>query len=533
MIATARMEAIFPNWAKFSSALIFIFACQALVFAQDGESQKLRTGWYRWEPYQFEDDTTGREILTGLDIKLVQLIFENAGYELSYTEIGWPEHLKAIETGEKDIAAGATLNRKREAYAFFSKPYRYESNALFVKLGGKADRYFASAKALLESIRKDGLRVGVTKGYAYIDRDIREFVAKPENARFLLPAENDYASFQNLSAGKVDAVLCDQLAGSYLIWNYGWGDEINEAAVHLGTGPVRVMFSKKTTTPAMVLAFNRSLEELKSNGQYNHCVKTYFLPSLLNVTLDQGWFFIMNILGTIAFALSGILLARREGYDLVGAFILAALPAFGGGVLRDLLVNRHPMGLLQSPMFLVIVILMVFVGFFIYWLYDKFWAKESTENDHGPTFGNLLADKLVKITDALGLAAFTIVGVVVAVQTRSEPLWLWGPILAMLTGAGGGILRDVVRADSNNPSLKGSFYPEIALFWGLVFSLFINFEIARLQMNEIYLGVIIVFIATVLTRLWVVVFRVDSPLLKRVDRFRSREQGQAESNPPS
>jgi hypothetical protein len=69
---------------------------------------------------------------------------------------------------------------------------------------------------------------------------------------------------------------------------------------------------------------------------------------------------------------------------------------------------------------------------------------------------------------------FSVIGVIVAVESGASPLWLWGPLLAMLTGAGGGIMRDVIRADSNMPSLKGEFYAEVALIWGFLFSLFLS-----------------------------------------------------------
>ncbi|MCX6927526.1 MAG: immunoglobulin domain-containing protein [Verrucomicrobia bacterium] len=75
--------------------------------------------------------------------------------------------------------------------------------------------------------------------------------------------------------------------------------------------------------------------------------------------------------------------------------------------------------------------------------------------------------------DALGLGAFTVVGVTVALESRCTPLWLWGPLLGAMTSAGGGILRDVVRADLDNPGLKGMFYAEVSLIWALAFSVFL------------------------------------------------------------
>ena len=120
----------------------------------------------------------------------------------------------------------------------------------------------------------------------------------------------------------------------------------------------------------------------------------------------------------------------------------------------------------------------------------------------------------VAFFDALGLAAFTVIGVVVAVEAKANPLWLWGPLLAALTGAGGGIVRDVIRADANNPYLKGTFYAEIALIWGLLLSLFLMWYANLLDYKpaEISLAVVVTLIGALLTRMVVFHLKIRSPM---------------------
>jgi uncharacterized membrane protein YeiH len=69
----------------------------------------------------------------------------------------------------------------------------------------------------------------------------------------------------------------------------------------------------------------------------------------------------------------------------------------------------------------------------------------------------------VELTDAIGLAAFTVIAVVIAVRFFAEPLWLWGPPCAALSAAGGGTLRDMLRAVTKNPALHTPFYAEICI----------------------------------------------------------------------
>lgn len=73
----------------------------------------------------------------------------------------------------------------------------------------------------------------------------------------------------------------------------------------------------------------------------------------------------------------------------------------------------------------------------------------------------------VDVTDALGLAAFTVTGVAVAFRYEAYPLWIWAPLLAVLTSAGGGIMRDTIRSHKRIPTLTTSIYAEISAVCGL------------------------------------------------------------------
>ena len=239
-------------------------------------------------------------------------------------------------------------------------------------------------------------------------------------------------------------------------------------------------------------------------------LRHYAMPVLLAITVQRPWFNLFDIVGTIAFAISGVLLARREHYDIFCAFILASLPAVGGGVLRDLISGRSPLAVVASPIYLYAILATVLAGALAYKVTD-YLGRRGVAPDS--VQGVKLSSNIYLFFDAVGLSAFTVICVVVAVEQQCEPLWLWGPLLAALTGAGGGIIRDVVRADSNNPNLKGSFYPEVALLWGFLFSLFLIWEAGRLNLTEVWLGVVTTILGALATRLLVMRFGLRSPLL--------------------
>ena len=144
-----------------------------------------------------------------------------------------------------------------------------------------------------------------------------------------------------------------------------------------------------------------------------------------------------------------------------------------------------------------------------------YWSKKKNAPGHEHMFiGRISNHAAITFFDALGLSTFAVVGVIVAVEAKIQPLWMWGPLLAALTGAGGGILRDVIRADADNPGLKGSFYAEVALIWGLVLSLFLNWYsfLPKYELIHLTVAVVGVILGGLATRMAVVYFKIRSPM---------------------
>ena len=481
------------------------------VFGQDSR-RTLKAGWYPWDPYQYMLVKQDVKRLTGLDIQLVRAVFAQMGYQIDYEEVGWRQHQLDIKNGMRDIAAGAFKNPERGEYAYFSAPYRKETDVLYVRKGDAPRYSFKSVSELTRRFHQRSFRLGVIAGF-YYGPDMMRFINDPANAPRIVTVNDDVANFENLLNRRIDGFVVDRLVGATLAWRHGWQLAVEEVAPPVYAEDIHVLFSKKTTTPELVDGFNRSLEELKRNGQYARIIREYLFPVLLEATVAQRWFFTIDIVGTIAFAISGILLARQGRYSLFGAFVLAALPAVGGGIIRDLVVNRETVGVLTNPAYLLAVIATVLIGYVGVNLTKRKTLSWGSD-DADWIVRKITLNAAIAFFDALGLAAFTVIGVVVAVESKSNPLWLWGPLLAALTGAGGGIVRDAIRGDANNPFLKGTFYAEVALIWGWILSVFLMWYANLLDYKpaEISLAVAVTLIGALLTRLAVFHLRLKSPM---------------------
>jgi polar amino acid transport system substrate-binding protein len=75
------------------------------------------------------------------------------------------------------------------------------------------------------------------------------------------------------------------------------------------------------------------------------------------------WLSWLDLIGMVAFALSGVIIARAHGWSLFGGAVLAILPALGGGMLRDMLADRHPLYVMEAPQAVLTVLGVVLLSF--------------------------------------------------------------------------------------------------------------------------------------------------------------------------
>ena len=139
---------------------------------------------------------------------------------------------------------------------------------------------------------------------------------------------------------------------------------------------------------------------------------------------------ILEIIGTVAFAISGAIVGIQKKMDIFGVSILGLTAAVGGGILRDLILNITPPAAFVNPIFAITAIV-VSIIVFIRPVYSSLERKGS------------VYDILLLIMDSIGLGLFTVVGVQVAKTSVAGDNLFLVTFVGVLTGVGGGILRDV------------------------------------------------------------------------------------------
>src|SRR5262245_16197536 len=158
----------------------------------------------------------------------------------------------------------------------------------------------------------------------------------------------------------IDGFLADRIVAATTAWRRHEGARIEHPLRF--SANIHFMLSRATQTPQMLARLNDPIAELRRSGELRRIADAYALPVLINQTLDSEWFRVLAFIGIVAFALSGVVLAYEGQYTLFGALVLATLPAVGGGVVRDLLLQRDPLGIVQNPEALLTVFGTVLAG---------------------------------------------------------------------------------------------------------------------------------------------------------------------------
>ena len=171
---------------------------------------------------------------------------------------------------------------------------------------------------------------------------------------------------------------------------------------------------------------------------------------------------VLEIVGTVAFAISGALVGVKKKHDLFGVMVLGIVTALGGGTIRDVLIGNIPPMMFRNYRYVVIASLVSLVTFVIAYYNRKDLGKYTT-----------FLNSLLNVMDALGLGAFTIGGMNAAMGLGYWDNAFLVIFVGVLTGIGGGMLRDVL-ADDVPFVLYKQIYALASVLGGILYYILLN-----------------------------------------------------------
>lgn len=166
--------------------------------------------------------------------------------------------------------------------------------------------------------------------------------------------------------------------------------------------------------------------------------------------------YLLDIIGTMAFAISGVLTAFHKKLDPFGVFIIAFVTAVGGGTLRDVLIGRTPVGWMRDLNYVYVIIL----GFIIAIIFRKRLDKFR---------------KSLFLFDTIGLGVFTLIGLEKGIAINLHPIICIA--LGTMTACFGGVIRDIL-CNEIPVIFRREIYATICIIGGIVFFTLMHFEVS-------------------------------------------------------
>lgn len=156
------------------------------------------------------------------------------------------------------------------------------------------------------------------------------------------------------------------------------------------------------------------LSELASINEFSALKSSFDRDSII---------YLFDMIGIIACSVSGTILARSKNFDPMGCILVAMVNAIGGGTARDIMLGRHPLFWTVDMNYLIVITItsLIFQGFF-----------KPTER----------IDRLLRLSDSIGLAAFTLIGIKVATSYGANPAI--ATLMGIVTILVGGMIRDMI-----------------------------------------------------------------------------------------
>ncbi len=187
--------------------------------------------------------------------------------------------------------------------------------------------------------------------------------------------------------------------------------------------------------------------------------------------MSENIIFILECIGTIAFAITGVIVAIEAGLDLFGVCFVGCITAVGGGIMRDIVLGNTPPLVFDNIIMILIALIISVVVFVILYIKTGIYNSKSK------------IEHINNVFDAIGLGVFSVMGAETACSCGFQDNLLLVAVAGMLTGIGGGMLRDVLT--KNIPFVLRKYVYAVASLAGIIAFYFLKKGIDNLAISSV------------------------------------------------
>ncbi|MGR1197625.1 substrate-binding periplasmic protein [Aeromonas hydrophila] len=245
--------------------LLWCLCCSA--WAQES----LLVGWSSWHPFSFRDE---QQQLQGLDIDLLEAIFNRAGFHANYSEMPWARVLRELEFGTIQLTMSANQTAERGLYARFTLPYRNEETVLLIRRQDKGR--WQEITQLSDLLSRPDFTIGLLRDFDY-GTDFRTFMQSPQMQQRLLVRLKMEPLIKLLLAGRIQGVVMDPMGLQQLNLAGIPLDQLT-TLLDIQQTPVHLMLSRRTTTPQQLQRLDEAIRALLQSPEYGQILARYRYP---------------------------------------------------------------------------------------------------------------------------------------------------------------------------------------------------------------------------------------------------------------
>ncbi len=235
--------------------------------------ESLVVGWVNWQPFSYRNE---QQQISGLDVELLNAIFQRANYQAKFSEMPWARVLHELKFGTVQLAMSANITTERQQYARFSHPYREEETAIVIRRQD-AERW-RGITTLEQLINTPDFHIGVLKGFDY-GNTFRQLMARPELQSRLQMRLRLEQLLKMLQGGRIQGFILDP----HGLQEWRHKDELQDGLhilLRIELTPVHLMLSKKSTTETQLQQINLAIEQLKQSPDYQQILDRHQFKSL-------------------------------------------------------------------------------------------------------------------------------------------------------------------------------------------------------------------------------------------------------------
>lgn len=245
--------------------LLWCLCCSA--WAQES----LLVGWSSWHPFSFRDE---QQQLQGLDIDLLEAIFNRAGFHANYSEMPWARVLRELEFGTIQLTMSANQTAERDLYARFTLPYRNEETVLLIRRQDKGR--WQVITQLSDLLSRPDFTIGLLRDFDY-GTDFRTFMQSPQMQQRLLVRLKMEPLIKLLLAGRIQGVVMDPMGLQQLNLAGIPLDQLT-TLLDIQQTPVHLMLSRRTTTLQQLQRLDEAIRALLQSPEYGQILARYRYP---------------------------------------------------------------------------------------------------------------------------------------------------------------------------------------------------------------------------------------------------------------